>query len=153
MTTPADTESEIIITLARNWYASSPTTRGDLYREFCERVMALESSLSEATKERDEQTEQAQANFRLAERIQSQLSTANSRLAELEADARRWNWVKAGLFSTPHPEEVHVVYQSGSLDEIAQELHASLPQDVRGIVWDVTPIIDAALAASTDEAR
>ncbi len=71
-------------------------------------------------------------------------------LEDAQADAARWRRVKPGLFITPHPIDpeypsgVEVVFQSGSLDEVANEMYyaAALVQDDRGIVFDVVPVID-----------
>ena len=69
----------------------------------------------------------------------------------LKADAARWQYVRRGLFLTPHSDgEITVVFQSGTLDEFAAKLYPGLPKTARGLVRDVTPVIDAARAAAPE---
>ncbi len=65
-------------------------------------------------------------------------------LERAEQDSERWRWAKAGLFVTTMRGESEpvTVYQSGEMDEVAQELYGSLPKNSRGLVMDVTPIFD-----------
>ncbi len=65
-------------------------------------------------------------------------------LERAEQDSERWRWAKAGLFVTTMRGESEpvIVYQSGEMDEVAQELYGSLPKNSRGLVMDVTPIFD-----------
>lgn len=57
---------------------------------------------------------------------------------------QRWQWARAGLFVTTGNGkfEPEIVYASGMMDEVTQELYDTLPKTKRGMIWDVTPIFD-----------
>ncbi len=83
-------------------------------------------------------------------------TTLRAEQAKDREDAERWRQVQRGLFVTPHPidpecpGEVQVVFQSGSLDEVAAKLYhaGALKLNGRGIAFDVLPVVDAAIRAA-----
>ena len=82
----------------------------------------------------------------------ARLRALSDELDELRKDAARWRVAKAGLFITAglKREQIEIVYQSGNLDELAEDMYPHLYTAPRGDgqVMDVTELFDAFIARS-----
>lgn len=73
-----------------------------------------------------------------------ELMVARASQEQLTKDAARWQVIRDGLFIAARDKrtgEVELVYQSGSMDEVAAELRSSLTTDPTGPVFDCADVI------------